>query len=118
MVEWDVGFVRILVNEHGMPLTEGPSTYILSTHSNVEFCQKMRCQLARDLDASGVAFSSEWILNVCLFPKYRDMEAKYGSRHSTTAEEASKFQRLFLNLQLVDTRKGIKSPKPHSNTHG
>ena len=30
----------------------------------------------------------------------------------------SKFQRLFTNLQLVDSRNGIQSPKICSNTHG
>ena len=37
---------------------------------------------------------------------------------STTAEEVSKFQRLSPNPQLVETRKGIRSPTTRSNTHG
>ena len=40
----------------------------------------------------------------------------FGSENSTTAEEVSKFQRLFPNLQLFEAMKGIRSPKTCSNT--
>ena len=33
---------------------------------------------------------------------------QYGDRNSTTTEKVSKFQHLLPNLQLVDTRKGIR----------
>ena len=38
-------------------------------------------------------------------------QSRYGSGNSTTASKVSGFQRLFPNLQLVDSRKGIWSPK-------
>ena len=37
--------------------------------------------------------------------------------NSTTAEDVSRFHRLFPIPQLVDARKGIRSTKTRSNTH-
>ena len=47
-----------------------------------------------------------------------DDEDRYGDRNSISVEAVSRFQHLFPNLQLVDARKGIWSPKSRSRTHG
>lgn len=42
VIERDVGRVRFLADQHGVTVTECPSTYILTTQSHVESCREGR----------------------------------------------------------------------------